>query len=414
MSEEKLEIRILGGLELRYKDKVVGVNVSRGKSKKMWTMFEYILLNHERKVSQEELIEILWPEMDVADPANSLKVLVFKLRKEIDSLEFIPGKEVILSISGSYSINEGMPYTLDLWEFEKYRKLSENPKLEDGEILVLLLHALSCYKGNVLNNVHKEPWAATVQTHYYELYRQVVNRAQRLLEERNDYVKIVEICKDALLIEPYTEEYYYHIIKAYAAMENYSAASQMYRRVKEVMQKEYGTTPDNKFEGAYKELMKERPKKNMSVEDLTSDFVEETNYIATFFVEYGEFRQIYRLVARRLERFGARAFLCLYTLGAQKGIDVSSKEKNMHLKILGEALAFALRQGDVFTRATPNQFAVIFNDIAVENIETIAARVKRYFDRHKQGDTFGIIHSYALIEPSSFEAKLEEQNCLKR
>ncbi|MGF6376616.1 DNA-binding SARP family transcriptional activator [Clostridiales Family XIII bacterium PM5-7] len=407
MNHDKLEIQVLGGLELRYKDAVIGVNMTRGKSKKMWTLFEYVLLNRTRKVSQEELIEMLWPAMDVADPANSLKALVFKLRKEIDSLGFIPGKEVFLCTNSSFSINPDIEYTLDLWEFEDYKKLAEQPDLSEDEVLDYLLKALDAYKGNVLYNVGKEPWTATIQIHYYELYRNVVNRAHRILEKRNDFERIIEICKGALLIGAYTEEYYFYLIKAYAALENYDAAAKMYQRVKEIMQKEYGTSPDNKLEGAYKELMKVRPKKNLSVERLTNDFIEPSGFMAAFNVEYGEFRQIYRLYARRLERFIAGAFLSLYTLGAQKGVEVSEEEKRNHLNILGEALAFALRQGDVMTRATPNQFAVIFEDIAVENIQSIAERVKRYFDHYKKSKCFGIIHSYAPIEPSSFEKRAD-------
>ena len=38
MEDNKLEIYIFGGLELRYKDKVIGANVSKGRSRKMWTM----------------------------------------------------------------------------------------------------------------------------------------------------------------------------------------------------------------------------------------------------------------------------------------------------------------------------------------------------------------------------------------
>ena len=79
---EKFVIKVLGGLEIRYRDKAIGVNESKNKSNKIWVLFEYILLNHNRKLSQDELIEMLWPEMEVSNPANSLKGLIFKLRKE--------------------------------------------------------------------------------------------------------------------------------------------------------------------------------------------------------------------------------------------------------------------------------------------------------------------------------------------
>lgn len=402
---EKFEIKVLGGLEIRYQDRIIGVNESKAKSNKIWVLFEYILLNRGRKLSQEELIEMLWPDMEVTNPANSLKGLIFKLRKEIDSLGFVPGKQVILSVSGSYGFNCDLPYVVDVYEFEKYLELSEQPSLSEEEKLGYLLAAVDCYKGNVHHDARKEPWAASVQTHYCDMYQKAVRSLAELLNKRGDRQKIIEICRNALLIQPYVEEYYYHMIRSYAMMENYSAASEMYQRVKELMHKEYGTTPDTKFEKAYKELMKQRPKRNLSADELIRDFAEEGNFMSTFYVEYGEFKQIYRLAARRLERIQKDAFMCLYTLGAQKGVEVDQKEKMKHLKILGEALAFGLRQGDVFCRVTPWQFAILLEDVTEENTAVIAERIKNYFDKNKRSSVFGILHKASQIKPSDFEAR---------
>lgn len=405
---EKFEIKVLGGLEIRYKDKVIGINESKTKSNKIWALFEYILLNRNRKLSQDELIEMLWPDMEVTNPANSLKGLIFKLRKEIDALGFVPGKQVILSLSGSYGFNCDLPYTVDVYEFEKRLELSEQPSLSEEQRLEYLLSALDCYKGNVYHDARKEPWAISVQTHYCDMYQSAVRSCAEILNQRADHQKVIDICRSALLIQPYSEEYYYHMIRAYAVMENYSAASEMYQRVKDLMHKEYGTTPDTKFEKAYKELMKQRPKRNLSAEELIDDFMEDNNFMCSFYVEYGEFKQIYRLAARRLERIHKDAFMCLYTLGAQKGVQVDHKEKMKHLRLLGEALAFGLRQGDVFARVTPWQFAVIFEDVTQENTEAIAQRIKNYFDKNKKSSAFGILHKASRIEPSEFELRYAE------
>ncbi|WP_419024888.1 BTAD domain-containing putative transcriptional regulator [Emergencia sp.] len=402
---EKFEIKVLGGLEIRYGEKVIGVNESKTKSNKMWVLFEYILLNRSRKLSQDELIEMLWPDMEVSNPANSLKGLIFKLRKEIDSLGFLPGKQVILSVSGSYAFNDDMPYTVDVYEFEKYLELAQEQGLSDDKKLDYLLQAVECYKGNLHHDARRDPWAASIQTHYGDMYLSVVRSCTDLLSKEGNHQKIVEICRNALLIQPYTEDYYYYMIRAYTALENYSAASDMYLRVKELMQQEYGTVPDTKFEQAYKELMKQRPKKNLSAEELTEGFTEIRNYMATFYVEYGEFKQIYRLTARRLERIQKDAFLCVYTLGARRGVTVDLKERKKHMRILGEALSFGLRQGDVFARVSPWQFAVIFEDVTEENTLTIAERIKKYFEKNKRGEAFGIIHKAVRIEPSDFEAR---------
>ena len=340
MEDNKLEIYIFGGLELRYKDKVIGANVSKGRSRKMWTMLEYILLNSDRKVPQEELIEILWPDMRASNPANSLKVLVFKLRNEIDALGFMPGKDVIPCISGAYCFNDNVPYSIDIDDFERCIETANNPATPDDDKLDNLLKAIKIFRGNALTESQKEPWAASVQTHYMTMYKNAVEKAQKLLTERERYQEIVDICKQALLIQPYTEDYYYYAIRAYAALEDYSAASEMYEHVKKVMQKEYEVAPDENFEDAYKVLMKNKPKKNLSVDEFTEIFEEHNNYLESFIVEFGEFKQIYRLVARGLERAGHTAYLCIYTLGVEKGSKISPKQKQANIKVLEDALLF--------------------------------------------------------------------------
>ena len=184
---EKFVIKVLGGLEIRYRDKAIGVNESKNKSNKIWVLFEYILLNHTRKLSQDELIEMLWPEMEVSNPANSLKGLIFKLRKEIDSLGFLPGKQVIPSVSGSYTFNEDVPYTVDVYEFEKYLTLSQESALSDDEKLKYLLQAVECYRGNIHHDARKEPWADSIKTRSI-MYRAFKQEGQ-LSEDYRDLQK---------------------------------------------------------------------------------------------------------------------------------------------------------------------------------------------------------------------------------
>lgn len=409
MNKGGLMIKVFGGLQIRYGDKTVGPAASASKSLKMWILFGYILLNRGRVLSQEELIEALWPNLEVANPANSLKVLIFKLRKELDQLGYLPGKEIIANSGGGYCFSDKVEYLLDVSVFERLIGRAEREEDEE-ERLKLILEAIVIYKGNVQPGGGNEPWLASLQTHYGDMYQRIVRHGAELLMKQSAYQKIVDICQNALLIQPYVEEYYYHLIQAYAAMENYSAATDMYVKVKEVMNQVYGITPDAQFEEAYKELMKQRPKRNLSAEELTERFKEENNYAASFYVEYGEFKQIYRLIARRLERIEGEAYMCLYTLGVRKGAQVDEAQRRRHLRLLGETLGFGLRRGDVFTRVTPNQFAAIFENLTAENAEGIGRRINAYFEKHKIGDDFGIIHRAVKIEPSSFECRFEPDN----
>jgi DNA-binding SARP family transcriptional activator len=396
--DAKLEIKTLGGFRVSYKDKSIGTSKSKGNAKKMWMLFEYLLLNHDRTVSQEELIDVLWHDTEVTNPLNSLKVLVFKLRKEIDTLGFVPGKEVILNAHGTYSFNESVPFEVDIMVFEKLIKEADSEKLTEDQRLEILYKALDCFKGNVLSMTPSSTWSVALQTQYATMYRDAIEKTQTILADRGEYQQIVEICNAALLRQPYEESYYYYLITAYAAMEEYDSASRMYAKVKEMMQAEYGATPGVEFETAYKELMKDRPNRNVTPEELVSEMEEKIDYVSSFMVEFGEFRQIFRLTARRLGRDYNDARLSVYSLGVHKGANVTKKEKEENMRILQNAISFMLRQADVFTRSGPTQFSVLFTDVTEENAIMIADRISKYFEGHRTNNNFGVLHSMAMVE----------------
>ena len=398
MEEAKLVIKTLGGFSVSYKDKSIGTSKSKGNAKKMWMLFEYLLLNYDRTVSQEELIDVLWHDTEVANPLNSLKVLVFKLRKEIDTLDFIPGKEVILNSHGTYSFNDTIPFEVDIMVFEKLVKDADAEGISDDAKLELLEKALDCFKGHVLSMTPNSTWSVALQTQYSNMYRDVVDKAQTILTDKGEYQRIVEICNDALLRQPYEESYYYYLITAYAALEEYDSASRMYEKVKDMMQNEYGATPGVEFESAYKELMKDRPNRNETPEALTATLEEKIDYVSSFMVEYGEFKQIYRLTARQLGRQYENARIDLYSLGIKKGARVTKKDKQDNMRTLQNAISFMLRQADIFTRSGPTQYVVLFTDVSEENSKMIAKRIEDYFESHKSNDSFGVMYTTAPVE----------------
>lgn len=407
--KKKLEIRLLGGVTVRYGDKEIGMGTANAKSGKMWTLFKYIVLNSGRIVSLEELIERLWPEMDVANPANSLKVLVFKLRKELDSLGSIQGKDVILTADGGYCFNTAADYVLDIDVFDQYLEKARHAG-DNEEKIRLLMSAVDCYKGNIHVEARRGSWAMPIQTHYSELYEKAVRTLAGLLLEKGEYQTIIDICKNALLIQPYSEEFYYYIIRSYTLLENYSAASEMYRAVQKVMNSEFGTRPDARFESAYREILKQKQKERLTVEELERDLQEDSAYDTAFLVEYEEFRQIYRLLARRTGRIRENSYLCVYSLGAQKGMNASKEIKKQHVRILRESLTLGLRSSDVLCRISTSQFAVLIEDISEEHARTVSGRVREYFDKNKTEGGIFVVYQLLPVRTSVFGENIEKMS----
>ena len=63
-----VEVRTLGRFEIYVDDQLVSGQI--GRSKKLKHLAEYLILNHNRAVPNDEIIEALWPEQDSKKPAQ--------------------------------------------------------------------------------------------------------------------------------------------------------------------------------------------------------------------------------------------------------------------------------------------------------------------------------------------------------
>ena len=82
-AKKTIYCKLLGGIAFRSTPEeewhsLESVNV-RGMGKKHQAFLAYLLLNHHRRISSEELIQNFWPG-DNKDPANSLKNTMHKMR----------------------------------------------------------------------------------------------------------------------------------------------------------------------------------------------------------------------------------------------------------------------------------------------------------------------------------------------
>lgn len=51
------------------------------RSRKVWNLLSYLILNRERDLGVAELYQLLWQDKDEENPYGSLKTLVFRVRR---------------------------------------------------------------------------------------------------------------------------------------------------------------------------------------------------------------------------------------------------------------------------------------------------------------------------------------------
>src|SRR5712692_93732 len=138
-----MDFRILGPLEVES----VGQMLPLG-SRQPRALLAVLLLDANRVVSRERLVEALWGEEPPERAANALQVYVSQLRKAL-------GPDVIVTQPPGYLIRvpEG---EIDLQRFE--RLVGEARRLEPGSAAPTLREALSLWRGQPLAELPDVPF----------------------------------------------------------------------------------------------------------------------------------------------------------------------------------------------------------------------------------------------------------------
>jgi DNA-binding SARP family transcriptional activator len=144
-----MEFRVLGPLEARDGDRVLGVG--RGKPSALLAL---LLLNANQVVSADRLIDELWGERPPATASKALQVYVAKLRQAL-------GAELIITRPPGYELRLADEEELDLRRFERLLDAAR-AMLADGDprgASALLSEALGLWRGPPLADLAYERFA---------------------------------------------------------------------------------------------------------------------------------------------------------------------------------------------------------------------------------------------------------------
>ncbi|MEG0752109.1 MAG: BTAD domain-containing putative transcriptional regulator [Oscillospiraceae bacterium] len=404
-NKQLLEIHMFGEFSLSLDGKAISSKEAH--SHKLWLLMQYLIIRRGHIAGQKELIEILWPNSEISNPQNSLKTLVFRLRKQLDKLGCI-GASVVVQLDGGYAFNEKCHYSLDIEDFELQCRLARAASSPQTK-LKLLTQAIDVFDGSVLAQNQNELWAQEVFTQYNILFRKVVQEAVELLIQSGDYPRVVAICRDALSVQPYEEIFHSLLVNALVSMEDFSEASRQYALAYNLFHDSLSVSPIISAPTREKSC-------NISATDTIADLQktlsEEYNFGYSYYCAFDVFRSVYHMLARRLYRLPEDAFLALFRID-RNNLYIESDPKqhdSIHMRMLGEAIAFSLRQSDIFTLHGDSSFLVIFESVSKEQISGIATRIEKYFNQHKTRDDLEIhLETLPILPSLPLTGKMDSQ-----
>ena len=156
-----MEFRLLGPLEVRDEDRVLSIPGAKERA-----LLAILLLEANRHVSSDRLIDELWTDRPPETARNSLQVRVSNLRKALGS----SADHVVVSQRAGYMIRVEQGQ-LDLQRFEALIEEGD-AALVDGEAAVAaerLSEALALWRGPALAEFASEPFARSAVARLEEL-----------------------------------------------------------------------------------------------------------------------------------------------------------------------------------------------------------------------------------------------------
>lgn len=391
---EKLIITTFGEFSISYGDKTITERSKR--SKKMWTLLQFMIANHNRSISQSELINLLWANKNSENPVGALKTSLHRLRACLSELGLPEDKEIIINSMGSYAFNNALECEIDFDRFEALYKRSVAAQSEK-EKTKIYLEAIELYKGDFLNRSRDDSWVAPLTTYYHSLYVRIVRELVETMYKHGYYSDLVSICRKAITIENLDDFIHYYYIKGLFETGDKSTAKAHYAYVMDLFYNKHGINPSPEFVSLYEQTVKDDRSYNVNFGILKGQLDDAGEDTGAFYCEFPFFKHVYQLEVRDAIRNDRPTHLCLITAVSKDQEELEPKALNRVTGKLADCIKGSLRSRDVFSRYSASQFVMLLTNTSKEQAEMVLNRILKKFKKENPKLNCALLYKFDKV-----------------
>ncbi|MCD8169037.1 MAG: hypothetical protein LUE94_06920 [Clostridiales bacterium] len=384
MRQGYLNVSVFGKLHIEYGGETIQLPLD---IHSITVQFLLILWDRGKKgISRSLILDSLYGDNEVSDPANSMRVNLFRLRKMIKKLP-LPDHEYILSDHGIYWWDDSdIGLRTDVGRFEDWICQSGQAE-EAGDRNELLRKACDLYDGEFLPPLAAEQWAAVRAMGCKHMYTAAVSELYKSYMEDRQYDQAALIAGRAFKIYPY-EEFAVMKIDAFIAQGYFQKALDVLDGLSKLLFKDLGIMPSEEMMKRYEAVSRHVEVSTTAMKNMKQQ-IEESVIDGAYYCPFPSFVDCYRIL-RRLSMRDAQPVLlvnCIMTDAQGRKLSYGKKVLE-NAPILMKAIEKSLRAGDVYTRSNDNLFFILLSGVTVENSYIVTNRISREFC--KSGDIRGI------------------------
>jgi len=235
------KIRCLGELKIyREQGTLVEWNTKGGATRKLKTIFAYLLYKGEKGASIEELVDLLWPDMlDLKQGTNRLYHSIRYLRK-ILSPNLVPNtpSPFILNRDNKYFLAVPADTWIDLPMFQELC-FKGNAHLRRGDLgnaLIAYQSAERLYRGDLLASIPskyieniEQDWCWSRRYWFKDMNHKLLYGIAGIHRQLGNIVEALNYCDKALTVFPSSEMAHQEKMKTFFAANRLDALKRQYR-----------------------------------------------------------------------------------------------------------------------------------------------------------------------------------------
>ena len=371
---ETYYVKTFGGLEITNDN--VTVNIVELFGKQLVNLLQVLLFHSEKPVQKDELIDILWPESK--NPSSALKFSIFRLRSELNEIDFFKDKEVIVTTRKGYILNPNLDWNIDFVELQKaYNQINEGAELLDEKEFKIARKIFRLYQGRFYASPSQLHWILQKQEVFRQMYVKTMMRTSCYLYTQQRYDEMMLMNYQAVLIEPFNEGLHYYYMKGLVATRNYREALKYYDELNDIFLSELGTGLSKLFKQLYDIIIADHAKEeSKDMETIMRELSNRDQQNQGFFCSYEIFKYFYELLLKMSVRNEQNYYLIMLqfsdgTLDYEKvGVDFDRVKR---------LVSSCLRSNDLFTRTSETQLLLLVDCQTEENAHLIIQRISNKF-----------------------------------
>lgn len=371
---ETYYVKTFGGLEITNDN--VTVNIVELFGKQLVNLLQVLLFHSEKPVQKDELIDILWPESK--NPSSALKFSIFRLRSELNEIDFFKDKEVIVTTRKGYILNPNLDWNIDFVELEKaYNQINEGAELLDEKEFKIARKIFRLYQGRFYASPSQLHWILQKQEVFRQMYVKTMMRTSCYLYTQKRYDEMMLMNYQAVLIEPFNEGLHYYYMKGLVATRNYREALKYYDELNDIFLSELGTGLLKRFKQLYDIIIADHAKEeSKDMETIMKELSSRDQQNQGFFCSYEIFKYFYELLLKMSIRNEQNYYLIMLqfsdgTLDYEKiGLDFDRVKR---------LVSSCLRSNDLFTRTSETQLLLLVDCQTEENAHLVIQRISNKF-----------------------------------